>query len=150
MSIFNPESFLDVTLTEPTTKRPPLPAGDYTAVLMDTKARAWTGKTDSTKSGVAIDITLEVTLSPELAAIIGQPVINLFDSIMLDSTPSGSLDNSPGKNRRLRLYREALNMNKAGESFSIRAMAGRLINLKVKHEIYQGDIQERVDSVAAV
>lgn len=147
-SAFNPEQFLDITLTEPTVKRPPIPVGDYFALLGEVKSRAWQGKKDPTKSGIAWDVTMEVELPPNLAELIGQPKIVVSDSIMLDLTDSGTLDNSPGKNRRLRLYREALDMNKPGDSFSARAMQGRQVKVKIKHEVYEGEIYERVDSVA--
>jgi hypothetical protein len=148
MSSFDPEAFLDITLTEPTVKRPPIPVGDYHGILGEIKSRAWQGKKDPSKSGIAWDVPIEIELPPSVATMVGQPTIKVTDSIMLDITDSGSLDNSPGKNRRLRLYREALDMNKPGDSFSARAMSGRPVLVKIKHEEYEGDLYERVDAVA--
>ena len=148
MSTFNPESFLDITLTEPTVKRPPIPVGDYTAIVGEVKSRSWQGKKDPSKSGIAFDIPLEVQLPDTVASMVGQSTIRVTDSVMLDLNEGGSLDNSPGKNRRLRLYREALDMNKPGDSFSPRQMQGRMIKVKIKHEEYEGDLYEKVDGVA--
>jgi hypothetical protein len=39
-------------------------------------------------------------------------------------------------------------MNKAGETFRPRLMAGRMLLVRVKHEEYNGNIQERVGGVA--
>lgn len=146
-SQFDPVMFLDASLTEPTTKRPPLPVGDYFATVGDVKSRAWQGKKDPTKNGIAFDVPLEVQVPDALQSAIGQPKVVISDSIMLDLTEGGTIDNAPGKNRRLRLYREALNMNKPGDTFSARSMQGRPVKVKITHEVYEGEIYERIDSV---
>lgn len=151
MSNFDPSTFLDATITEASTKRNPIPAGsDVTATVGEPKARTWQGRQDPTKSGVAMDVPLEIDLSayPELAKTVGVPKVTLTDSIMLDLTENGGIDISPGKNGKLRRYREALGMNNPGEPFSFRAMQGRLIKVKIKHRPYEGEIYDEVDSVA--
>lgn len=149
-SAFDPDSFLDISINEPFKKRPPLPVGDYTAVIGDIKARAWTGKKDPTQSGIAWDIPLMVEIPPSVKEALGlsQDVIPLSDSAMLDITPGGTIDQAPGKNRKLRNYREALDMNKPGDVFSARKMTGRVVKVKIKHDIYEGEPVERVDGVA--
>lgn len=149
MSMFNPDTFLDATIEAPTEKRPPLPAGDYTAVIGEVKSRAWQGKKDPTKSGIAWDIPLTLEIPADVQTQLGltQPTITLTDSIMLDLTDAGTIDNSPGKNRGLRNYREALDMNKAGDVFSARKMTGQAVRVKVKHELYEDQIMERVGGV---
>lgn len=149
MSMFNPDTFLDATIEAPTEKRPPLPAGDYTAVIGEVKSRAWQGKKDPTRSGIAWDIPLTLEIPADVQTQLGltQPTITLTDSIMLDLTDAGTIDNSPGKNRGLRNYREALDMNKAGDVFSARKMTGQAIRVKVKHELYEDQIMERVGGV---
>ena len=149
MSHFDPSAFLDATITEPSTKRLPLPAGrDFVAIVGEVKARTWQGKADPTKSGVVMDVPLEVDLSAYPDVQIGATKVTLTDGIMLDLTEAGMIDNSPGKNGKLRRYREALNMNKAGDAFSFRAMQGRTIKVKISHRTYEGDIFDQVDSVA--
>lgn len=151
MSAFNPETYLDSTISEPTVRRPPLPATrDFVGVIGEIKSRAWQGKKDPTQSGIAVDVPIEFDLSPfpDLVAQIGQPKVTLMDGIMLDLTSSGAIDNAPGKNSKLRRYREALDMNKPGDSFSFRAMQGRLIRAKIKHETFEGDVLDKIDSVA--
>lgn len=150
ISNFDPAMFLDTTLTEPTEKRDPLPIGDYKAVIGSLNPpRAWVGKSDPSKSGYALDVPLVVDVPAELQAAQGlPPTLTLKDSIMLDLTEQGHLDNSKGKNRQLRNYREALDMNKPGDSFSFRRLEGQVITVKVGHEIYQDAPVERVVGVA--
>ena len=149
MSNFNPEAFLDATITEPSTKRSPLPAGrDFVGIIGEVKARTWQGKSDPTKSGVVMDVPVEIDLTPYPDVQIGATKVTLTDGIMLDTTESGGIDNSPGKNGKLRRYREALNMNKPGDAFSFRAMQGRTIKVKISHRTYEGEIFDQIDSVA--
>ena len=56
----------------------------------------------------------------------------------------------PGRNGGLRRYREACDLNKVGDTFSAAKMQGRLIKVKLTHELYQGEIQERIGGVAKV
>ncbi len=150
-SMFSPESFLDAQITEASVRRPPLTAGiDVIGLIKDVKARAWTGKDDPSKSGIAMDVTIEVDLNgyPAEKARLGIDKVVLFDSIMLNLTDSGAIDMAPGKNGRLRQYREALGMNTPGEVFSFRNMPGRPIRAKIKHDTWQGEINDKVDSVA--
>lgn len=148
-STFDPASFLDMTLNEPTEKRPPLPVGDYTAVIGEVSVRPWTGKADPTKSGFAMDVPLTVDIPAELQQSLGlPPTLTFKDSLMLDTTPQGGIDNGVGKNRQLRNYREALDVNKPGDVFSPRAMQGRVVKVKVTHELYQGNLMERIGGVA--
>ena len=151
MSQFDPQVFLDATISEPSVKRPPLPAmSDFIGIIGEVKARAWQGKKDPTQSGIAMDVPVEIDLSayPEVMKTLGIPKVTLNDSIMLDLTEGGTIDNAPGKNGKLRRYREALNMNKPGDTFSFRAMQGRPVLVKIKHRTYEGDIYDEVDSVA--
>lgn len=151
-STFDPQSFLDASISEPSIKRPPLPAGsDFTGIITDIIPRPWVGKKDPSKSGIAMDVKIDIDLSGypnEKAALGGIEKITLQDGIMLDTTPSGSIDNGPGKNAKLRRYREAVDMNKPGDVFSFRAMIGRPIKVKIKHEAYEGEMYDKVDSVA--
>ena len=102
------------------------------------------------KSGVAYDVTLDVQIPEDLREQLKyeKNSIVLKDSIMVDLNAQGGLDTAPGKNGAMRRYREALDMNKPGEIFRPRLMAGRMLLVRIKHEEYQGNIQERVDSVA--
>lgn len=151
VSQFDPALFLDATIDQPSVKRPPLPAAmDFVGVIGEIKPRTWVGKKDPTQGGVVMDVQITIDLSayPEVQKLIGLPKVVMFDGIMLDLTANGAIDNAPGKNRRLRLYREALDMNKPGDVFSFRMMQGRMVRVKIAHEVYQGDVMDKIDSVA--
>lgn len=154
-SQFDPALFLDATLDQPTEKRPPLPVecpgvsdGLYTAIIGEIAARAWQGKKDPTKSGIAWDVPLLIEVPQQLQeALKLQPQLTLRDSIMVDLNEQGMIDNSPGKNRRLRIYREATDLNKPGDVFSARKMQSKVIKVKLSHELYEGQPVERIDNV---
>lgn len=148
---FNPEAFLDMPVDAPFEKRPPLPVRDYTATILEVTAAQWMSK-DQSKSGMKYDLQLELVVPDDVQASLGlkMPTFKLKDSIMLDMNEAGGLDTAPGKNRQLRVYREALGMNKPGVAFRARDMQGKLITVRLKHEDWQGTPQERVDTVAAL
>ena len=147
MSTFDPQAFLDAVMDQPLTKRPPINPGSYPAITGEPKTRNWQSK-DGSKSGVALDVPLEISLPADEAARVGQPSVIVTDSVMLDLTEQGALDTAPGKNRKLRNYREALNLNNPGDKFSFRMLQGRPIKVAVKHDAVDGEVYERIGAVA--
>ena len=156
---FDPNAFLDLPVDAPLVKRPPLPVGDYTATVKEVTARPWQSKdkvderTGQLKSGIAYDVILTVEVPESARALVGleQTSIELKDSIMLELTATGSIDQAPGKNGALRRYREALDMNKPGEVFAARKMQGKMLLVKLAHREYpvgSGDLFEEVKGVA--
>jgi hypothetical protein len=152
-SIFDPSSFLSVTMTQPLEARPPLPTtppegGFYSAIIgKDLKSRAWTGRADPTKSGIAIDLLLEVLVPPSLQDVQKRTTVTIRDSIMLDITEGGDIDDSPGRNGRLKMYREAIDRNKKGDSFTFPDLCGQHVRVKLSHEVYEGRPIEKVDAI---
>lgn len=157
MSQFDPQTFLDATLSEPTERRVPLPVecpgtsdGLYTAVIGEVKARAWESKKPDAKikSGVAWDVPLEFQIPQQLQdALKYSPTFTFTDSVMLELNDQGLIDNSQGRNRRLRMYREAADLNKPGDKFNARMLQGKVVKVKLDHEMYQGNPMERVSNV---
>lgn len=149
MSGFDPQLLLNSTTTEVSERRNPLPVGDYLATIGEITARTWSAK-DGSKTGKALDVKIVVQVPAELQGELElPPTLTLNDSIMLDLTPNDMIDYSKGKNSRLRVYREALDMNKAGEPYSPLMMQGRIVTVRIKHEEYEGWPQERVGGIAA-
>jgi len=155
-SAFDPNAFLDATTTEVNEKRPPLPeenpedpSGLYTAVIGEIKAD--TGQIEKgDRAGqpwVSMVIPLRIQVPSVLQAMGLPPELTLTDRAFLDLTPQGGLDNSKGKNRAQRMYRDATDMNKPGEPFAWRMLQGRMVKLKIRHEMYQEQLQERVANV---
>lgn len=151
-SIFNASSFLDSTTTEANTRLPPLPPGDYLGVIENLEQAAWASK-DGSKAGTKFNVQLSLDPASNPAAASGgfPPSLRVPDSIMLDVTADGkSLDNSQGKNGRLRQYREALGLNVPGQPFAPRMMIGRQLRVKISHREYQGELFNNVDGVAKI
>jgi hypothetical protein len=154
MSQFDTSTFLDFTTTEESVKRPPLPEGDYTAVIGDLTTREWVSPKDPTKSGIAVDVQLRIDVPGDVQEALGltESTLKVKDGIMLDLTPQKTLDMSAGKNGKLRKYRDATNNNKAGQPFNIRMLSGQVITVKIGHREYpegSGDFFEQPTGVAA-
>jgi hypothetical protein len=151
MSQFDPNLLLDSAVTTAFVKRPPIPAG---VELVGTigKVDIKQGEKDG-KPWTRLQIPVEFDLSqnPTVAAqLVGFPKVILLDGVMLDVTDQGMIDQAPGKNGRLRRWRDALGMNQDGVAFSPRSMEGRAVKCRIKQEPYEGDIYDRVDTVAKV
>ena len=149
MSIFDPSKLLDDTTQEALTKRPPLPVDDYVGTIGEPVMQTWqSNKPDAkVKAGVKINLPIEIlkSMNPQMSAYPQDKVV-IVPGIMLDLNEGGMIDWSQGKNGGLRRYREALGMNNPGESFSVRAMHGRTIKVRIKHREYEGEFFDEVDS----
>lgn len=152
---FDPQAFLDLPIDQAFERRPPLPVKDYPAIIQDVTARPWQSKDKynadgSPKAGIAYDVSLQVQIPLDVKDQLGlkTETMQMKDSIMLDLNEQGGLSTEPGANRQLRQYREALDMNKPGVTFRARDMIGRTVLLRIKHEEYQGNIQERPAGVS--
>lgn len=146
-STFDPNAFLDATTTEAAVKRPPLPVQDYSALIEDITFRSSQGKKDPSKTYTFMDVKFKIEIPPHLVSKGYPEVVQLTGGVGVDVIGS-ALDWSPGKNRQLARYREALDMNKPGVAFSPRSMIGRQLKVRIKHEPYEGEIYDRIDSVS--
>ena len=162
-SAFNPDAFLDVQQNEVNTKRPPLPVmnpaspdGFYTAVIGATKTDSGTiEKGEKTgRPWMAVLVPLVIQVPPQVQDLLSlkleKGTITLTDRVFIDLTEQNTIDNSSGRNRRQRLYREALNLNKPGDIWSWRKAEGQPIKIKIDQEIYEGEIQERIGTLLKV
>lgn len=147
-SVFDATAFLDVTTTDANVKRPPITEGDYKATIGEIKTAS--GNREDGTPWIQMLIPLEIEVPLDQQSRLGQPSITLTDRVFLDLTEQGLLDNSVGKNRGQRLYRDATDTNKPGEPFSWRMLQGRMVKVKIKHEMYEGEVQERIKGVAKI
>lgn len=152
---FDPNAYLDAPLSQPLQRRPPVPnTQDYISVIQEVVARQWQSKdkydevTGQLKSGLVFDITHLIDLPEAIQSIVGIKQLTLKDGVMIDLTRDGAIDESIGKNNRLRQYREALGMNNPGEVFRPRQMVGRLIKVRLTYEEYQGNMMEKVGALS--
>ena len=156
-SAFDPAAFLDATQTEANEKRPPLPTenpadanGLFTAQIGEiTTASGVIGKGDRTgQPWLSMVVPLKLEIPQQLQDSMKlPPTLTLTDRAFVDLTPQGSIDNTPGRNRSQRAYRDATDMNKPGEPFAWRMLTGRVVKVKINHEMYEGAVQERVGGV---
>lgn len=155
-SAFDPGVFLDATTTEVNEKRALIPAenpgsadGLYVAVIGEIKTDSGTiGKGDRAgQPWISMVIPLKLQLGAELQALGLPPEFQLTDRVFLDLNPQGGLDNSKGKNRGQRAYREATGMNVPGQAFAWRMLSGKTLKVKVVHELYEGNIVEKIGQV---
>lgn len=143
--VFDAQQFLNITIDSPFTDRIPLPIGEYTALIGTVKPRTWVSK-DGTKSGVALDIPLVVDVPMDTQQSCGfGPTTQLNDSAMIDLTESGmGFDFGPGKNRVLKDYREATDLNRPGEKFDLLMLQGKVIRIRITHYVYEGKPREKI------
>ena len=156
MSVFDPNIFLDATTQDANEKRPNIPEqnpedpnGLYTALIGEIKTDSGTiEKGDNAgKPWISMVVPLKLQLPPAVQAL-GLPAeFQLTDRVFLDLTDSGSLDNSRGKNNGQRKYREATGTNVPGQTFAWRQLQGKMVKVKVKHDIYNGNIQEKPNQI---
>ena len=155
-SQFDPAVFLDAQVNEVNEKRPPLPTenpendnGLYAAVIGEIKTDSGTvSKGDNAgKPWVSMLIPLRIQV-PAAVQGLGVPAeLTLTDRAFLDLNAQGGLDNSKGKNRRQKDYRDATGTNVAGVPWSWRELQGKMVMVKVNHELYNDQIQERVGQI---
>lgn len=160
-SVFDPTLFLDATTTEVNERRDPLPTenpadagGFYVAQIGEISSQdGIIGKGERTgQPWLSMLVPLKIDVPPELRERMGlPPMLTLTDRVFIDLTADGKgIDNSKGKNRGQKAYRDATGLNKPGEAFSWRMLQGRHVKVKINHELYEGNIQERIGLVLAV
>lgn len=150
MTMFSPEQFLDMQVTESNdTKVIPVPVGEYMAVADEVKVRPWQSKNDPSKAGVALDIIWSVD-DQNVKSLLGRDKVTVKQGIMLDLTDAGGLDMGKGRNISLGRLREATGLNNPGQPFSVTMVTGRAVKVKVKHRVDGENIYAEVEGVAKV
>lgn len=156
MARFDPATYLDASMQEPSQQLPPLPVGNpdspqdglYLATIGEVKCEPWesTKAEAKVKSGLRYVIPLEFQIGPKLGEALGGfkgDKLNKQDTVMLRLTESGMIDNAPGANPGVFAYREAVDLNKKGDTFNVRMLQGRMIRVQVTHDVYQNRPVER-------
>ena len=150
MSMFSPEQFLDMQVTEANdTKIIPVPVGEYLAVVSEVKIRPWQSKADPSKAGVALDLQWELD-DAEVKALLGRDKVTVKQGVMLDLTDAGGLDMGKGRNSFLGRLREACSLNTPGQPFSVTMLTGRMAKVKVEHRVDGENLYAEVKGVAKV
>ena len=148
MSLFNPEQFLDMQVTEANdTKIIPIPVGEYMAVVKEVKIRPWQSKKDPSVAGIALDLVWTID-DAGVKQLLGRDEVNTKQGIMLDMTDAGGLDLGKGRNVSLGRLREAVGLNTPGQPFSFGMLTGRGAKVKIDHRIDGETIYAEVKAVA--
>jgi len=156
VSVFDPNLFLDAQTDVANEKRAIIPVenpdsedGLYMAVIGEIKTDSGTiGKGDRTgQPWISMIIPLKLQFGAKLQGLELPAEFQLTDRAFLDITPQGTLDNSKGKNRSQRMYRDATGLNVPGEPFAWRMLEGRPVKVKLAHELYEENIVEHVAQI---
>ena len=143
-SIFDPSIFLDAQITEVNERRelldvqnPESPDGLYTAIIGEVKTDSGTiGKGDRAGQpwmSMMVPLKVQVPASMQSAKKL-PPELTFTDRVFIDLTPDGrGIDNSPGKNRGQKHYREICDLNKPGDVFAWRMLTGRPVKVRLVH-----------------
>lgn len=146
-SLFNPDTFLDTQIEGPLSTKPVVhPIGTYQSLIKEVKGR----KVQGDKGMMAfLDIYHEVDGNQPIDDGTGRMVkevtnrdkITVVDSVILDLTPGGNLDNREGMNFRLGRYRAALGQNDLppGTNWSPRMLMGQPVKVEVAHRNDKND-----------
>lgn len=149
MALFDPNTFMDAQIEEAnSTEFVPVPVGDFTAISSDPEIVTWQSK-DGTKSGLKLDIKWDIE-DHEVKQLLERDKVTVKQSIMLDITEQGGLDFGKGKNVNLGRLRSALDLNKPGEPFTFRALAGRMAKVRVEHRLVDGVPFAEIKGVAKI
>lgn len=153
MSTFDLQSFVNGTTEQVSERRDPLPiTRDYQGLIGEVKAVQWSSdKGGEFRSGVRLEFPVKIVVPPDLQPGVGTDELTIKEGIMLDLTPSNTIDYGKGKNGRLRMYREATRQNSPGASFAPAMLQGRLVTVKLRHEEYpegSGQLMEKIAAVA--
>jgi hypothetical protein len=71
--------------------------------------------------------------------------MKLTDSAMIDLNEAGNgFDMGPGKNRVLKDYREATDTNRPGDKFGAKLLQGKIIKIRITHDLWEGRIREKI------
>lgn len=150
MSAFDPDLFLSQTVDQANdTKVVPCPAGEFTGIVKEFKARQWTAKNDPSNTGVTLDITWTVD-DEGVRQVLDRSEVTVRQGIMLDVTEAGALDLGKGKNVGLGRLREALGLNVPGQPFAFSMLTGQIAKLTVSHRVVGEDIFADVKMVAKI
>jgi hypothetical protein len=157
MSQFDPAQFLAAQQTEVNERRanlpeenPASPDGYYTAVIGEIGHRSGTiGKGDKTgQPWMQVTVPLKIEVPQQLQdGLKLPPTLTITDGVFIDLTPEGNADNAPGRNRGQKNYRDALDMNSPGVPFGWNMTTGRPVKVKIKHELYNDQVQERIGGI---
>ena len=149
--LFDPSIFLEMSIDQAFSDRIPLPIEPiYTAQIETVTVTPYVSK-KTNEEGRRAEVSLILDIPPEIQQELGyNATFKLTDSFTLDLNKSGTgLDATPGKNRALKDYREATDCNKAGVPFSMSQLQGKIVKVRLKHNLWEGRLLEKIAAVTS-
>jgi hypothetical protein len=128
------------------TTRRPVPIGEYKAVIDDVELEAFPGKKDPTKTYLRCTLKYSI-LDEAVKKQLEREKVVAVDGFLVDLTDSGDIDFGQDRNIKLGRVREATGCNKPGDEWSFPGFKGKIVKVKIGHEMYEGEPQTRVQNV---
>jgi hypothetical protein len=155
MSTFDPAAFEAMVIDEANeTKTTPVPDGDYPGLIHKAQVSTITIKSGE-RAGTEVpilNITWELTDEDgKLAEELNREKVFVRQDIWLDVNEHGGLAFGPNQNVALGRLREAVGMNRKGQSFSFPMLEGAgpcMVHVKTEARQDTGDIINRVPRVS--
>lgn len=147
---FDPNEYLGATFTDPTdTKRTPCPAGEYVAVAGKPNVRTWETEKNGGSAGVAYSIPWEIDDEAARQAV-GRDKVIVFQDFMFSFYPgTADIDKERAKSDiRFGKFRDAIGLNDT--EFSWLMVEGRMAKVKVEHEMYKGDVKDKIVACTSI
>lgn len=141
--MFDINSFMNAATGAASTKRLVVPAGVYPATIVKIEPKQGTiGKGDRIgQPWLALNVTWQID-DPTIAESVGRSSVQLTQSIMFDLDENGDIATGEGMNWRYGKFRDAIGKNNPGDVPA--DFIGQSAKIQVVHELYEGEIQERV------
>lgn len=134
------------------TVRRPVPIGEWKATIEDVELETFPGKKDPTKTYLRCIVSyriLDESVAKALADSDGKPreKVVAVDGWLIDLTEGGDIDFGPDRNVNLGRLREATECNKPGDEWSFPGFKGKVVKVKIVHEMYEGEPRTKVANV---
>lgn len=131
-------------------KRTPVPVGEWKSRIDDVELETFPGRKDPSKVYLRCNVThVIIDEAPEIKALKREKVV-MVQQFLVDLTDSGSIDFSEERNITLGRLRAATGMNTPGAEWSFPAFKGKVVKVKVGHEMFEGEPQARVTNTTAI
>jgi hypothetical protein len=144
--MFDAESFLNqTTAAANATVIPPVPEGEYIAIIKSLKARV------NNDGSVVMDVTWDID-DQNLKEQLKRKMITTRQSVWLDLDSSGNLASGEADNVALGRLRAAVGQNKEGTDWSPQMLIGKAAKIKVGHQVDKqtSEIRDQVKAVTAL
>lgn len=149
---FDADLFLSTQIDQPLeTRRRPVPPGEYTARIVDVKAKAFDSKKNPGEQVTVMSVGWEIDdPSGQVEQATGLASPRVSQDIFLDVTAQGALATGPNKNIGLGKLREAVNQNVAGQPWGPTMLGGAVARIRVENEPDSNDASILYDRVKGV